>query len=65
MKLRELRPITEFEGIYGLGDNLQSVPLCPHCGEWSYYTDAEAERNGGYTECPFCEGLMYMESDTK
>ena len=46
---------------YGLGDRLTFAPLCPHCLEWSYYTTNEADRNGGYTVCPFCEGLMYDE----
>lgn len=58
--MKEKKPITEYEEIYGLGDMVSGVPLCPHCGEWSYYTTKEAEENGGYTECPFCGGLMYM-----
>lgn len=55
------KPITSYEGIYGLGEVINNIPLCPHCGEWSYYTDGDAKRNGGYTVCPFCEKLMYME----
>ena len=55
------KPIVSYEEIYGLGDVINDIPLCPHCGEWSYYTTKEAEINGGYTVCPFCEKLMYME----
>lgn len=55
------KPIVSYDGIYGLGDVINHVPLCPHCGEWSYYITRDAEINGGYTVCPFCKGFMYME----
>ena len=38
------------------------IPLCPHCKEWSYYTASEADKRGGFTICPFCQGEMYMPS---
>lgn len=53
------KPIADYDSQYGLGDVLQFVPLCPHCLEWSYYTTNDADRNGGYTLCPFCGGAMY------
>ena len=55
------KPIKDLDVVNGLGDILSFVPLCPHCKEWSYYTTNEADTNGGYTVCPFCEGLMYDE----
>lgn len=55
------KPIVDYDSGYGLGGELTVAPLCPHCLEWSYYTTDEADRNGGYTICPFCEGLMYYE----
>lgn len=56
------KAIRNYDTLYGLGDVLTSAPLCPHCLEWSYYTTDEAKRNGGYTVCPFCRGLMYDEN---
>lgn len=56
------KPIRDYDTGYGLGDILNFAPLCPHCKEWSYYTTSEADRNGGYTVCPFCEGPMYDET---
>jgi hypothetical protein len=58
---KNAKPITLYEDSYnGSTDTLHVgvIPLCPHCGEWSYYTDNEAEERGGYTICPFCEGAM-------
>lgn len=57
------KPIISFEDSFdGRTDTLHKnvIPLCPHCGDWSYYTDSEADERGGYTICPFCDGEMYM-----
>lgn len=57
------KPIVDFELVYNYATdqiNEKGLPLCPHCGEWSYYTDDEADENGGYTICPFCGGPMFM-----
>jgi len=59
-------PIIDWEDHFDGGtDTLyeNEIPLCPHCKEWSYYTQAEAVERGGYTICPFCHGEMYMPSD--
>lgn len=53
-------PIIDFQDKCGCLDTVYGIPLCPHCGEWSYYTDAQAEENDGITICPFCESKMYM-----
>ena len=58
------KPIVDFNDAIATGGESiieNSIPLCPHCGEWSYYTTDEAEANGGFTVCPFCGGAMYME----
>jgi hypothetical protein len=59
----DIKPIVAFEDSFdGRTDTLHKncIPLCPHCNEWSYYTDAEAEERGGFTICPFCGKGMYM-----
>ena len=64
----DIKPIVKFDNHFdGRIDVLikNALPLCPHCGEWSYYTDDEAEKNGGYTFCPFCNGAMCLNEIPK
>ena len=59
----DIKPIIDFEDIFnGRTDtfNKNAIPLCPHCKEWSYYTDKEALERGGFTICLFCKKGMYM-----